>query len=1074
MATIGFISRAPLRPFGDFCVTLNDPNPLAKTLSAPVAPLSVTQQREWALAQLLPTPLPLSLCSAARLDGDLKPEALQRAWSAVVHAYPILRTVFPAHRGYAEAVLMPQIDTALLVLSLPTLTVEDAVARGQVRLQAQPFNLERGPLVRVAVINIAPQVWIALMVAHRLIADETTLALLMQEWSRLYDSIAIGTTPLPPADPFGDAAVAVQEREWLASESSAATRAYWQAYLRPAPERLELPTDHPRPAVPRRGNQILPFTMPKSLSLKIEALTQQEGTTPQAVCLATYAILLYRYTHQADIAIGYPVAALDTQAHAAIVGPLATARVYLARLSDRLTFCEVLAQVHATLTSHATQKSLPFATLVRELGRDRTLSHAPLFQAEFAYRATLPVSYEAAGVRVTPLELWNSWPLVDVSLHLRIGATEIQGALSYRADLFAPATMESMQSHFTTLLSGALGAPRHPIARLPLLDPAEAARITTQWNQTAQPYPDVSVPMLFAAQVRRTPDAIALTTSTQTLSYKELGERVRRVALHLQRQGVQPGDTLGLGVSRQADLVVGALAIMSVGAAYVPLDPAYPTERLSYMLADAAVRLVLTESTLHDGLPLGNIGVLDIDTLPLLAVDDEPSALPRVLPDRLAYLIYTSGSTGTPKGVQISHRALTNFLLSMARTPGFTAQDTLLAVTSLAFDIAGLELYLPLITGGQVRLATTAQAGDGSYLREMVESGSISVLQATPATWRLLVAAGWEGTAGLTMLCGGEALPAQLAAQLLPRGKALWNMYGPTETTIWSAVRHMTDEQVTIGYPIANTTLYVLDRHLAPVPVGVSGELYIGGTGVARGYRGKAALTAERFIPDPFSTLPGARLYRTGDVVRSLRDGTLSFLGRTDHQVKVRGFRIELGEIESALEQHPAIRQAAAMVVGQAADARIVAYVVLHPAYFAVEDWRSHSRHRLPEYMVPSECIVLDSMPLTPNGKVDRRALVLPATRTSAVQAGSIAPRTMTESTLAALWMTALGVPRLSVTDNVFALGGHSLLAMQVAHQIKARFGITLAVRTLFEASTVAQLAQVIDEITSEGAKPET
>jgi amino acid adenylation domain-containing protein len=616
--------------------------------------------------------------------------------------------------------------------------------------------------------------------------------------------------------------------------------------------------------------------------------------------------------------------------------------------------------------------------------------------------------------------------------------------------------------------------PDAAVADLPMLSSAERRQLVEVWNDTRDAYPEAAtVHRLVEEQVRRTPGAVALTFEGEDWTCAELNARANRLAHSLRRRGAGPGTRVGIFLERSLDLVAALLGVLKAGAAYVPLDPTYPAERLAYVVEDSGAALLLTEERLRWNLPeVGAAEVVEIDVEDVSAESAEDPE-PLAGPDDLAYVIYTSGSTGRPKGVEVRHGGVVNFLAAMAREPGLSAADVLVAVTTISFDIAGLELYLPLSVGARVVLANRDEAMDASRLAALLDGAT--VLQATPATWRMLLAAGWPGNPALKALCGGEALPGDLAREIAGRVGSLWNVYGPTETTIWSAVRPVSDgdettavpavpAMVPIGRPIANTSIHLLDRRFAPVPIGVVGELYIGGDGLARGYLRRPALTAERFLPDPFVWTAGARLYRTGDLARRLADGEVEFVGRADHQVKVRGFRIELGEIEAMLAEHPAVAQAVAAVRPDGSgNAQLVAYVVPAEGRAAsAGNLRAALREALPEYMIPSHFVTLSAFPLTPNAKVDRKALPAPGTDRPDLEREFVAPRTPVEESVAAIWAEVLGRSKIGVHDNFFELGGHSLMATQVISRIQESFRVDLTLPAIFKRPTVAGLAEAV------------
>jgi amino acid adenylation domain-containing protein len=650
----------------------------------------------------------------------------------------------------------------------------------------------------------------------------------------------------------------------------------------------------------------------------------------------------------------------------------------------------------------------------------------------------------------------------------------------YDVEVFEQESITQMQHQFTAFLQGIASDPQQPISDLPLLNEAERSRLLVEWNATRAAYPDHScLHHLFEAQVERTPGAVAVVFEDEQLTYQELNGRANQLAHLLQLHGVRPEVLVGLCVERSVAMILGLLGILKAGGAYVPLDPTYPTERIAFMLEDARVQVLVTQQHLLSRLPAQEINVVCLDTAEAtLARQNEASPHCEVSSGNLAYVIYTSGSTGRPKGVQITHRAVVNFLLSMREQPGLAAHDTLLAITTLSFDIAALELFLPLLVGAKLIVASRDTAADGAALAGTLSRARVTVMQATPITWRLLLAAGWQGKPDMKILCGGEALPLDLAQQLLPRAASLWNLYGPTETTIWSTCCQIepANEVISIGRPIANTQVYLLDPQLQPVPIGVPGELYIGGDGLARGYLNRPELTAERFIQHPFNDEAGARLYRTGDLARYRPDGTIEHLGRLDYQVKLRGFRIELGEIETVLARHPAVHQAVVVAREDVpGDKHLAAYVVARQGQTAsVGDLQGLVMRQLPAYMVPSAFVLLDAFPLTPNGKVDRRALPVPQRARPVIRKAPVAPRTQLEKLVTGIWSQILGVEYIGIHDDFIALGGDSLMAMQVIARLRKVLQVQVPLARFFEAGTVAELARVIEQVKAGGAQRRT
>jgi amino acid adenylation domain-containing protein len=722
------------------------------------------------------------------------------------------------------------------------------------------------------------------------------------------------------------------------------------------------------------------------------------------------------------------------------------------------------------LHRYATAETIPLG-VVNGGEKGRTvridLAASPSFQAAVA---TVERALDKAEPGLPPQVVVSidSPPPAGVSQDLWLAAERrpdtVTLLIDYDVDLYEPDTAHRLLAHVRTLLDAGLRDSSAPVAELPLLDPDERSLILDRWNATARAYPHTCVDLLVAAQAARTPDAVAVECDGECLTFAELERRASCLAYHLQTLGVGPGVLVGLALERSVELLVGLLGILKTGGAYVPIDPTYPRERQAYMLQDADVPVLVTQNPLLERVPADSARPVCLDRDWNEIKRAKPKGAIKRDPEQLAYVIYTSGSTGQPKGVEIPHRALANFLSTMRERPGLDADDVLAAVTTLSFDIAGLELFLPLSVGGKVVIAPQGASGDPRLLAELLSSAGANVMQATPTTWRMLLESGWRGRPGFKALCGGEALPAALAHDLLAAGIELWNMYGPTETTIWSTTcRLRVGEPVTIGRPIANTTLYILDSRLQPLPIGVPGELHIGGDGLAHGYRNRPDLTAERFLPNPFGS---GRIYKTGDLARYRGDGTVEYLGRLDHQVKVRGYRIELGEIETFLGRHPAVASAVCVARDEGAGPELVAYIVPTDTPVSVARLRRYLVEHLPSYMIPSAIVSLPALPLTPNGKIDRQALPPPA-RERMVEDEAVLPRTALEQQLARIWERILGVSPIGVTDNFFDLGASSLVAAQLFAEIEHELANALPLGAMFRAPTIETLAALME-------KPET
>jgi amino acid adenylation domain-containing protein len=1069
-------------------------------------PLSFAQERLWFLDRLAPGEGAYNISAAVRLMGPLDVAAFGAALNEIVRRHEALRTRFgEGALGQPVQSIGAWSPRGLPVIDLSALSgnTREAVALRLARKEAgRPFDLTSGRLARATLLRLdasdGSAEHVLLLTLHHIASDGWSLGVLVGELGTLYGAFRSGRPSPLPALPIQYADFAVWQRAWLSGAVLDAQMAYWRQALVGAPT-LELPTDRPRPAVRSARGTRRRAALSKSLSADLRRLAQEQGATPFMVLLAAFEILLGRLSGQDDLLVGSPIANRTRREVEGLIGFFVNTLVLRADLSGDPDFRRYLGRTREVALAAYAHQDLPFEKLVSELSPVRDTSRTPLFQVMFNLQTAAAAAVSESnlgrgfpGLSAERLEIFGENSQLDLTLALSSGGeSPFAGSFEYSTDLFDGTTIERLHSSFQTLLTGIVADPDARLADLPLLTAPERAALLVEWNDTGEEsreLPGENVPQAIEERARRVPDAVAVVASGGLLSYGELDRRSNRLAHHLRGLGVGPEILVGVAVERSLFLMIGLLGILKAGGAYVPLDPEYPQERLASMLEQSCPAVLLTEEKLASTLPAtarkgAQIVLLDRDG-PAIERESDRAVTSGAGPENLAYLLYTSGSTGRPKGVQISHGALTNFLAAMSRRPGLASADVLLAVTTLSFDIAGLELYLPLLAGAQVVLVPRAVALDGERLRELLVHSRATVMQATPATWRLLLEAGWRGDGTLTVLCGGEALPRDLAEALLARSGALWNLYGPTETTIWSTLQKVSNAgRISIGRPLANTQIHLLSRGFLPVPLGAPGELHIGGAGLARGYRDRPDLTAERFLPDPAATAPGARVYGTGDLARHLPDGSVEYLGRIDHQVKIRGFRIELGEIEAALTADPGVREA--VVVAREAsperpgDLRLVAYVVPRGALPALQTLRAGLAGRLPYYMLPTAFVVLAALPLTPNGKVDRRALPSPDLSPAERETRYEAPRPGPEESLAAIWVEVLDgrgdrvgrVGRVGRHDNFFALGGDSLLAIRIVTRAR-EVGLTLTVLQLFERQTIAELAD-LPQISAAQAAPE-
>ena len=1028
------------------------------------APLSFAQQRLWFLDQLEDGNVAYNVPSAIRLKGKLDLDTLEAALNDVVARHESLRTIFGQDENGPVQIIAPELTLALLRVDMSGIQA-GKIAAELTHLAREPFDLAHGPLLRLHALRIAADEHIVALVIHHIIADAWSLNILFGELMSCYDARQRGEAANLPALPVQFADFAIWQRNWLTGTELERQLEFWKTILVGAPAAITLPTDRPHPPAQSYNGAIISRTLGAELGTRLEALARQHHATLFMTLLAAFDVLLARYSGEDDIVVGTPIAGRNRSETEGLIGFFLNTLCLRADLSENPSFSDLLQQVSRNTLNAYAHQDLPFESLVEALKPPRDTSRTPLFQVLFTLQNSPATAKKFDDLQLEGVQLNQNTAKFELSLGVQETPDGLLAGFEYNTDLFDRDTIEVMFDHFERILTGIVANPGCAVRDLPMLAADEEQALLSDRNATAQSYPrEQTLHELFATQVRERPDAEAVVCAGQSLSYAELNRQVHKLARCLRELGAGPDTPVALCTERSLDMVTGVLGILKAGAAYVPLDPAYPAERIAYMLEDSSAPILVTQAALLAEMPTDGIATVCIDQLP-----DNAAAAGDDLPDNgvdgsaLAYIIYTSGSTGKPKGVQLEHKSVINFLTSMAKTPGFSNSDRLLAVTTLCFDISVLELLLPLTTGGTVVVATRDESVDGYALGKLIRAARITVMQATPATWRMLIQAEWAGNRELKVLCGGEALDRELAANLHQLSAGVWNMYGPTETTIWSSC-HLykpADAVISVGKPIGNTQFYILDNRQRPVPAGVSGELYIGGDGVARGYRERPELTAERFLDNPFRR--GERMYRTGDLARFLKNGQVQVLGRTDFQVKLRGYRIELGEIEAAMQSHRAIGQSVVVLREDTpGDQRLVGYLKtdLSPDAFDTNELREHLYALLPQYMVPSAFVILDKIPLTPNGKVNRKAL--PAPDWGAEQE-YVAPETPTEQQLAEIWQGVLQIEKIGTQDNFFVLGGHSLLATQLVARIRHAMNIELPLLYIFDYPSIAALATAVE-----------
>ncbi|MBN2109391.1 MAG: amino acid adenylation domain-containing protein, partial [Deltaproteobacteria bacterium] len=1015
-----------------------------------------------------------NIVQGIRIQGKLDCEIFRQALAAIVMRHETLRMRFVSAEGRPKALIAAAAGPAVELIDAVKSTVREAEAevRSIVRREAvKTFDLEKGPLYRGLLFKTGDDDYVFLFIFHHIIADGWSMGVWLQELSVLYEACAAGGRSVLPELAIQYTDYAAWQRTWIENKDFSADIAFWKQRLGGKLPVLQMPADYPRPEDPHNDGALESFVIPESLVRLLADYAQKESCTLFMMLLAGFMTLLQRYTGQETVIIGSPYANRDMVECERLIGFFLNMLPLRGDLNPDMPFNELLHQVRESTLEAYAHHELPFGTLVDAIQPERSLNHHPVFQVMFAFQ-NFPLSCKStAGIYFQPLFFDRGATEYDLALYMWEEGGGLCGAFEYSTELFRPETIARLAGHFMTLLGGIAQEPSQKLQAIPLLTQQELASFAAGWKAAGAAYPgDATAAELFEAQVERAGDLPAVMYKDVTVTYRELNRRANQLARILQNGGVGPDVLVGVYLERSIDMVVAVLGIHKAGGAYVPLDPAFPRDRLEFMMEDSGLHVLLTQESLAPEVPAAcpaRVIVLDRDRDEIGRQSGENMGK-TAGGGNLAYVIYTSGSTGKPKGVEIEQRALVNFLLSMQREPGLAQQDVLLSVTTLSFDIAGLELFLPLITGARVVLAGRDEAIDGFRLKQMLQDFRATVMQATPATWKMLLEAGLQEARGLKVLCGGEALSGELAGRILETGAELWNMYGPTETTIWSSVCRVEDggKAPDIGHPIANTQFYILDELQALVPIGVAGELYIGGDGLARGYLNRPELTAERFPPDPFAGKPGSRMYRTGDLVRRMADGRIEFLGRTDHQVKIRGYRIELGEIESAIGRYPAVKEAVVVAREDEPDnKRLVAYIIEEPGMpLDRGELREHVQHSLPDYMTPSFFVMLESFPLTPNGKIDRKALPQPDMQADREEYSFVAPRDQLEIQLASIWQKMLGVKSISIKDNYFDLGGNSLMATRLFAQIEKSTGKTIPLATLFRAPTIEQIAGILRE----------
>ena len=1045
-------------------------------------PLSLTQQRLWFLHQLEPESCAYNLLSVTRLTGRLDVTALKQSLDKVIERHEVLRTIFRDHDGNAQQVILPLVAIDLTVVDLRQIanggSIEAKVSALAVEFAQIHFDLARGPLLRVKLLRLGEDQFVLLHVVHHIVYDAWSIGIFVRDVSRFYNAIVKGETPdvEPLSIQFGDFAVWQHER--FQESQIQDDLEYWKRQLADLTT-LQMPTDHPRPSIQTHRGGKKSFILNEALTAAIKTLSRNENATLFMTLLAAFQTLLHRYTSQDDIVVGTAVDGRPQLETEEVIGFFLNTLVLRSQFSGNPTFRRLLERVREVCLGAFNHRNFPFDKLVEELHPERNLSYNPLFRVGFVFQNSPEFTWQLSGVAAQKWELESGTAHFDLHLFMEEEGQTLKGSVIFNADLFDAETISRLLDHFNVLLEGIVADPEQPVSELPLLTDAERRQILEVWNDTKSEYPiDRCVHQWFEEQVEKTPGTIAVAFEDRQLTYRELNNQANQLAHYLRKLGVGPEVLVGICVERCIEMIIGLLGILKAGGACVPLDPSYPKERLAFMLQDSGAPVLITQQAFVDVFindtvkHTGKIISLDTDW-EKVGQGSESNVTAETPSDSLAYVIYTSGSTGHPKGIAVSHRAVNRLVINTDYVQ-VTPSDVMAQASNVSFDAATFEIWGALLNGARLVLIGKDTLLSPQSFSTAIERHAITTVFLTTALFNQMVEQIPAALGKLRcLLFGGEAVDTERVKELLRTGppRRLLHVYGPTETTTfasWYRVKAVAAHATTvpIGRPIANTQIFVLDKHLAPVPIGVVGEIYIGGDGLARGYLNQPELTAEKFLYHSFGGEAARRLYKTGDLGRYLPDGNIEFVGRIDNQVKLRGYRIELGEIEAVLTQIPAIQNSVVVVQEDTAgDKRLVAYVVAaQDSAPSTNELRTFLQQKLPDYMVPSVFVFLDALPLTPNGKVDRRALPVPKQAKPELKQNFVTPRSPVEERLAVIWAQVLGVKQVGVTDNFFDVGGHSLLAVRLFAAIEKEFKKRLLLSSLFQGATIEHLASIISQ----------
>ena len=1044
-------------------------------------PLSFAQERLWFLSQLQQDSSVYNVAGGVRMEGPLSVTALERALNEVVLRHESLRTTIGQDEsGPVQIIAHPQ------AFNLPKFDLRK-VPKSQREAEAQlllaneagkPFNIEGGPLFRATLLLLSAEEHILLLTMHHIISDGWSIGIFVRELIELYEAFADGRPSLLPDLTVQYVDFAVWHREWLQGEVLDKSVSYWKEKLAGVPSLLELPTDHPRPPSQSFSGTRYPIAIPQKLTESLKELAEQQNATLFMILLAAFKVFLFRHARQEDIVVGVPIAGRNKPELENVIGLFINMLAIRTDLSGNPSFRELLARVREASLGAYEHQDLPFEKLVEVMQPERDTSYSPLFQVMFHLGNLEIPAFNLPGLTLTPLETDSGTSKFDLTLDLTESSTGLKGYFDYSTDLFDRVTIQHFSERFQILLKAVVADPETPIASLPLLSAAEEKQLVVGLNETAEDFPHAHcLHQIFEDQVEQTPDAVAVTFEGENLTYAELNHRANQLAHHLMKLGVGPEVLVAICMERSLDLPIALLAVLKAGGAYLPLDPAYPRERLAFIIEETHAPVILTQGAVAENLSFENVHVINLEDADAFATENTENPRTEVTDENLCYVIYTSGSTGQPKGAMLHHRGVRNRLLWGITDYRLGIGDVVLHKTPLTFDVSVWELFAPVLSGARLLIAKPGGHQDAAYQLDLMARERVTHVDYVPTMLEVLLESeGLDQCDNLEIVtAAGEALTRELRDRFYSQTNAkLYNLYGPTEAslavTYWVCEPDGKERVIPIGRPMSNARIYILDKHLEPVPIGVAGELHIGGKAPGRGYLKRPDLTADKFIPDAFSENGGERLYKTGDLARYRSDGAIEFLGRLDHQVKIRGMRMELGEVEAALCQHPGVREAVILPHEiTPGNKTLVAYVVSKQEPLPTNDeLRSYLRERLPEYMVPAAFVILSELPLLSNGKLNRRALPNPEQFFSQPEEAYVPPESNLEQTIAAVWQDVFKVERVSIHSNFFDLGGNSLLLARVHTKLRASLQRDIKIIDLFKHSTIHSLAKHLDE--TEGA----